>query len=81
MDSAGLFTGESRLEQHFRATGNVRNDSDDVSVWENVGLLLVKFRGRFVLCVVIQANVAQFLADITNNLALSGGSERVTLAQ
>ena len=36
MDSAGLCTGEIRLEQHFRATGNVRNDSDDVSVWELV---------------------------------------------
>ena len=34
--SAGLCTVEMRLEQHFRATGNVPNDSDDVSVWELV---------------------------------------------
>ena len=31
------FTTEIRLEQHFRATGNVRSDSDDDSVWELVG--------------------------------------------
>ena len=36
MDSAGLITGVIRLEQHSRATGNVRNDNDDVSVWEIV---------------------------------------------
>ena len=30
------FTTEIRLEQHFRATGNVRSDSDNVSVWEVV---------------------------------------------
>ena len=30
------FTTEIWLEQHFRATGNVRSDTDDVSVWELV---------------------------------------------
>ena len=33
VDSADLITDEIRLEQHFR-NGNVRRDSDDVSVWE-----------------------------------------------
>ena len=36
MDSASLCTGEIRLEQHFRATGNVRNDRVGVSVKEYV---------------------------------------------
>ena len=36
MVSAGFFIGEIWLEEHFRATGNVRNDSDDVSVKELV---------------------------------------------
>ena len=33
--------------------GNVRRHSDDVFVLEHVGLLLVNFRSRFELCVVI----------------------------
>ena len=48
----------------------------DVSVWELTGLLLVDFRRRFELCVVIHANAAQFLFDITSNLPLCGGSQR-----
>ena len=55
----------------------VLDDSDDVFVWEHVGRLLVNGRNRFVLCVVTQANEAQFLSDIWNNLRLCGGSERV----
>ena len=52
-------------------------DRDDVSVWELVGLLLVKFRNRFVLCVVIQTNVGQILFDIPSNIPLCDGSEGV----
>ena len=52
-------------------------DRDDVSVWELVGLLLVEFRNRFVLCVVIQTNVGQILFDIPSNLPLTGGGEGV----
>ena len=37
----------------LRHNGNVQRRSDDVSVWENVGLLLVNFRGEFELSVVI----------------------------
>ena len=54
-------------------------DSDEASVWELRGLLLVGFRRRLELCVVIQANVAQFLFDIPSNLPLCGGSEGVSL--
>ena len=44
-------------------------DINEVSVWELKGLHLVGFRRRLELCVVIHANVAQFLFDIR------GGSE------
>ena len=50
-------------------------DRDDVSVWELVGLLLVKFRNRFALCVVFQTNVGQILFDIPSNLPPCGDSE------
>ena len=43
---------------------------------EFAGLLLVNYRSRE-LCVVIHANVAQFLCDIPSNLPLCGGSERL----
>ena len=36
VDSAGSFISEIWLEQHFRATRNVRRDSDNVFVWENI---------------------------------------------
>ena len=53
-------------------------ESDDVSVWEHIGLNLVgTFRGRFELSVVVQRHVAEFLFDITNDPCLSGGRERV----
>ena len=43
---------------------------------EHRSLLLVNFRSRFELCVIVQACVAQFLFDIPSNLLLSGGGER-----
>ena len=46
-------------KKHSR-NGNVRSDSDDVSVWEHVGLLLVKVRGRLELSVVIKKHVENF---------------------
>ena len=65
----------TRLEQHFHATETPGDDRDDVSVWELAGLLLDKFRNRFVHCVEIQTNVAQILFDIPSNLPLCGGSQ------
>ena len=40
-DSASFFTDGTRLEQHLRATETFGADSDDVSVWELVGILPV----------------------------------------
>ena len=43
---------ETCQDQHFRATETLGADSDDVSVWEFIGLLVVgTFRSRFELCV------------------------------
>ena len=67
VESAGFFT--VKIDWNNTRNGNVRR------FWKLVGLLL-NFRIRFALCVVIQTNVAQFLRDIWNNLPLCGGSER-----
>ena len=62
-------------ERRFRVTATFGANSDDV-VWEPAGLLLVNSRSRE-LCVIIHANVAQFLCDIPSDLPLCGGRERV----
>ena len=64
-------------QQHFDATETFGTDNADVSVWEHVGLILVHFRSRPELCVVIQTTVAKILYDIPNTLPLCGGSEGV----
>ena len=63
-------TNEIWQEQHFCATKMFGADGDEVFVWRLVGLLLVHFRGRFMHCVVIRADEAQFLFDVTNKPSL-----------
>ena len=65
VESVGFFTGETWLESNVHAMETFSADSDEVSVWELKDLLLV---GRLELCVVIHANVAQFLFDIPPSL-------------
>ena len=65
---------ETWREKHFHAMETFSADSDEVSVWELKGLLLVKFPR-----VVIHANVVQYLFDNWNKIPLCGGNERVHL--
>ena len=58
--SAGFLANETWLEQYINAMETLGAINDDVSVWELVGLVLVDFRRRFELCVVIRAKAAQF---------------------
>ena len=76
VESAGFFANDTWMEKHFRSTETFGPIKDDVSVWELVGLILLDFRRRFELCVVIGDKKAQFLADIPSNIQLCGGSER-----
>jgi len=77
MQSVTLVDGRYVRRTTLPRDGNVRRDSDDVFVWEHVGLLLVNGCSRFVLCVVIQTSEAQFLDDIWHNFPLCDGSDRV----
>ena len=61
---AGFFTSGTWLEGYFSAMETFSADSDDVSVWKHVGLLLANFRSQLELCVVILTNVAQLLYDV-----------------
>ena len=66
MQSITFVDGHRVRRTTLPRNGSVRRDSNDVFVWEHVGLLLVDYRRGFELCVVIRADVAQFLFDVTN---------------
>ena len=53
-------------------------DSDDVSVWENVGLLLVDFHVRFELSVVTQIIAVRLFKDSKREKKTREDSQRET---
>ena len=72
------WTGHCVRQTTFSRNGNVRRDSDDVTVQENVGLVHVNLRKRFALCVEIQIGVTRFSSLTTRTTPpLCGSSERV----
>merc|ERR1719251_576776 len=83
MDATRLLANETGLEEDLGATEALTTDSDDVSIWQFVGFLLIRGLSCCLhLGVVIQCNVRELLLHITYNLALGRGGERVaTLCQ
>merc|ERR1719223_2012019 len=83
VDAAGLHSEEGRLEEGLGATESLVADGDDLAVGKLIGLL--KGGGGSSgghLLLKVQGDVAQLLLDVTDNLTLSGGGERVaTLSQ
>mmetsp|Transcript_22655 Transcript_22655/g.49540 ORF Transcript_22655/g.49540 Transcript_22655/m.49540 type:complete len:290 (-) Transcript_22655:52-921(-) len=78
MNAAGLLAHEAWLEQDFWAAETLRSNGDDVAIRQFVSLLLVTaLRCSLHLAVKVQGDVAKFLLDVSNNLALSGGGEGV----
>merc|ERR1712045_865834 len=83
VDSARLHTKEGRLEESLGAPESLVSDSDDLAVGKLVRLLKGGggSRGGHLL-LEVQSDVAELLLNVTDNLALSGGGERVaTLSQ
>merc|ERR1719161_819142 len=79
VDTAGLHTKEGRLEEGLRGTEPLVADGDDLAVGKLIGLL--KGGGGSSgghLLLEVKGNVAELLLDVTDNLTLSGGGERVT---
>merc|ERR1719238_1917430 len=71
VDSAGLLSNETRLEQNLRATEALVANSNDVAVRELISLLLVRALTRSLhLAVKVERNVAELLLHITHNLTL-----------
>merc|ERR1712102_124598 len=79
VDTAGLHTKEGRLEEGLRGTEPLVADGDDLAVGKFIGLL--KGGGGSSgghLLLEVEGNIAELLLDVTDNLTLSSGGERVT---
>merc|ERR1712102_4905 len=78
VDTTGLHTQERRLEESLRAPEPLIADGDDLTVGKLVGPLEGAGGGSGGhLLLEVQGDVAELLLDVTDNLALSGGGERV----
>merc|ERR1712242_355778 len=79
VDSAGLHSQEGRLEEGLGATEPLIADGDDLAVGKLIGLLKGGGGGSGGhLLLEVEGNIAEFLLDVTDNLTLSSGGERVT---
>merc|ERR1719189_3501304 len=79
MDVAGLHSKEGRLEESLGATESLVTDGDDLTVGKLIGLLEGgggSSGGHLLL--EVKGNIAQLLLDVTHNLSLGSGGERVT---
>merc|ERR1711972_1137795 len=78
MDTAGLHAKEGRLEEGLRGTEPLIADGDDLTVGKLIGLLEGgggSSGGHLLLKV--KGNIAELLLDVTDDLTLGSGGERV----
>merc|ERR1719410_2847407 len=79
VDAAGLHSKEGRLEESLGATESLVTDGDDLTVGKLIGLLEGGGGGSGGhLLLEVKGNIAQLLLDVTDNLSLGSGGERVT---
>merc|ERR1719486_316899 len=79
VDTAGFHSEEGRLEEGFGGTEPLVANGDDLTVGKLIGLLEGgggSSGGHLLL--EVKGNIAELFLDVTDNLALSGGGERVT---
>merc|ERR1711993_114942 len=79
MDAAGLHSKEGRLEQSLGATESLVTNGDDLTVGKFIGLLEGSggsSSGHLLL--EVKGDIAQLLLDVSDNLSLGSGGERVT---
>merc|ERR1711988_595060 len=79
VDTAGFHSEEGRLEEGFGGTEPLVANGDDLTVGKLIGLLEGGGSGSGgQLLLEVKGNIAELFLDVTDNLALSGGGERVT---
>merc|ERR1719445_350581 len=78
MDTTGLHSEEGWLEESLGASESLVSNGDDLTVGKLIGLL--KGGGGSSgghLLLEVEGNIAELLLDVTDNLTLGGGGERV----
>ena len=79
VDTSGLHTQERGLEEGLRAPEALVSDGDDLTIRQLVGLLEGRGRGSGLhLLLEVEGDVGELLLDVTDDLTLGGGGERVT---
>ena len=79
VDTAGLHSQEGRLEEGLRGTEPLIANGDDLAIGQLIGLLKGGGgSGSGHLLLKVKSNIAELLLDVTDNLTLSSGGERVT---
>merc|ERR1719445_2838710 len=79
MDTAGFHSQEGRLEEGLRGTEPLIANGDDLAIGKLIGLLQGgRGSSSSHLLLKVKSNIAELLLDVTDNLTLSSGSERVT---
>merc|ERR1712004_460163 len=79
MDTAGFHSQEGRLEEGLRGTEPLVANGDDLAIGKLIGLLQGgggSSSSHFLL--EVKGNIAELLLDVTDNLSLSSGGERVS---
>ena len=79
MDTTRLHTQEGRLEESLRGTEPLIANGDNLAIRQLIGLLKGgggSSSGHLLL--EVKSNIAELLLDVTDNLTLSSGGERVT---
>merc|ERR1711942_324455 len=78
MDTTGFHSKEGRLEESLWAAETLIANGDDLAIGKLIGLL--KGGGGSSsghLLFKVKSNIAELLLDVTDDLTLSGGGERV----
>merc|ERR1711988_622248 len=79
VDTAGFHSEEGRLKESFGGTEPLIANGDDLTIRKLIGLLEGGGSGSGGhLLLKVKGNIAELFLDVTDNLALSGGGERVT---
>merc|ERR1712241_450103 len=79
MDTAGFHSQERGLEEGLRGTEPLITNGDNLTVGKLIRLLQGgggSCSSHFLL--EVKGNITEFLLDVTDNLTLSSGGERVT---
>merc|ERR1719270_200430 len=78
MDATSFHSKEGRLEESLRAAETLIANGDDLAVGKFIGLLKGGGgSGSGHLLLKVKSNIAELLLDVTDNLTLSSGGERV----